>query len=81
MTIRGELTGARTFPARYVNTCWSLVETDDAIKVGGRYEAKDGKIAATETFVSQPDEAADLRKANQAENIGWYEAISADMFG
>ena len=81
MTIRGELAGARTFPARYVNTCWSLVETDDTIKVGGRYEAKDGKIAATETFVSKPGETAELRKANQAENLGWYEAITADMFG
>ena len=53
MSIRGELTSAQTFPARYVNTCWSLVETDDTIKVGGRYEPKDGKITATETFVSQ----------------------------
>ena len=81
MTIRGELAKARTFPARYVNTCWSLVETDDTIKVGGRYEPKDGKIAATETFVSQPGETAELRKENQAENIGWYAGITADMFG
>ncbi len=81
MTIRGELTGARTFPARYVNTCWSLVDTDDTIKVGGRYEPKDGKITATETFVSQPGESDALRKDNQAENMGWYPAITADMFG
>ena len=81
MAIRGELTGARTFPARYINTCWSLIETDDTIKVGGRYEAKDGKIAATETFVSQRDETPVLRKENQAENVGWYAAITADMFG
>ena len=53
---------------------------DDTIKVGGRYEPKDGKIAASETFVSQPRESAELRKENQAENIGWYAAISADMF-
>jgi sulfide dehydrogenase [flavocytochrome c] flavoprotein subunit len=25
MMIRGELTNARTFPARYTNTCWSLI--------------------------------------------------------
>ena len=81
MTIRGEVTGARTFPARYVNTCWSLVDTDDTIKVGGRYEPKDGKITATETFVSQPGESDALRKENQAENLGWYAAITADMFG
>ncbi|WP_332694098.1 FCSD flavin-binding domain-containing protein [Bosea sp. (in: a-proteobacteria)] len=80
MTIRGELTNARTFPARYVNTCWSLVAPDDTIKVGGRYEPKDGKIAATETFVSQPGESDALRKENQAENMGWYAGITADMF-
>lgn len=81
LMIRGELTKAETFPARYANTCWSLIETDDAVKVGGRYEAKDGKIAATETFISKTGESADLRKATQAENMGWYAGISADMFG
>ena len=29
MMIRGELTKSPTFPARYTNTCWSLIETDD----------------------------------------------------
>ena len=53
---------------------------DDTIKVGGRYEPKDGKIAATESFVSQPRESAELHKENQAENISWYAAITADMF-
>ena len=48
--------------------------------VGGRYEPKDGKIAATETFVSKPGESAELRKENQAENMGWYAGITADMF-
>lgn len=80
MVIRGELTGARTFPARYVNTCWSLVDTDDAIKVGGRYEPRDGKITATETFISQPGESDELRKETQGENMGWYAGITADMF-
>lgn len=81
MTIRAELLGARSFPARFLNTCWSLVGTDDAIKVGGRYEPRDGRITATETFVSQPGESPMLRRENQAENLGWYEAITADMFG
>ncbi|MSO75489.1 MAG: NAD(P)/FAD-dependent oxidoreductase [Alphaproteobacteria bacterium] len=81
MTVRGELTAARTFPARYTNTCWSLIETDDAVKVGGRYEPKDGKIAAAETFVSKTGESADLRKATQEENLGWYAGITSDIFG
>jgi len=80
MVIRGELTGSRAFPARYVNTCWSLVDSDNAIKVGGRYEPKDGKIAATETFVSKPNESDQLRKQTQEENMSWYAGITADMF-
>lgn len=80
LMVRGELAGARTFPARYTNTCWSLIETDDAVKVGGRYEAKDGKIGAIETFISQTGESADLRKQTQGENMAWYGAITADMF-
>ena len=40
MMVRGELANGRTFPARYTNTCWSLIETDDTVKVGGSYEAE-----------------------------------------
>ncbi|MFN3852825.1 MAG: FCSD flavin-binding domain-containing protein [Phreatobacter sp.] len=80
LMIRGELANARTFPARYANTCWSLIETDDTVKVGGRYEAKDGKITAVETFISKTGESAELRKQTQEENMGWYAGIIADMF-
>jgi NADPH-dependent 2,4-dienoyl-CoA reductase/sulfur reductase-like enzyme len=80
MVARGELTGAQTFPARFANTCWSLIDTNDTVKVGGRYEPKDGKIAAVETFISKTGESADLRKQTQEENIGWYSGITADMF-
>jgi NADH dehydrogenase FAD-containing subunit len=78
--IRGELTQSRVFPPKYTNTCWSLIETDDAVKVGGAYEPKDGKIAAMETYISKTGETADQRKATQAENMGWYAGIVADMF-
>lgn len=81
LMIRGELLGARTFPARYTNTCWSLLAPEDAVKVGGRYEARDGKIAAVETFVSQKGESAELRRQTGEENLGWYKGITADMFG
>lgn len=81
MIIRNELTGSRSFPPRYNNTCWSLIETDNAVKVGGRYEPKDGKISAAETFVSKTGETADLRKQTQEENIGWYSGITTDIFG
>jgi sulfide dehydrogenase [flavocytochrome c] flavoprotein subunit len=80
LMVRGELANAQTFPARYINTCWSMIEADDTVKVGGRYEPKDGKIAAIETFISQAGESADLRRQNQQENMGWYAGIVADVF-
>ena len=83
MMIRGALTNARTFPARYSNTCWSLIETDDDIKVGANYEPTAEKIATTAgtAFVSQKAEAADLRKKNYQESLDWYKGITADIFG
>ena len=83
MVIRGELANARTFPARYSNTCWSLIETDDDIKVGANYEAQGDKIGtvAGSGFVSQRNEAADLRKRNYQESIDWYNGIVSDIFG
>ena len=80
MIVRSELTNTAAFPARYVNTCWSLIDTDNAVKVGGRYEPKDGKISASETFISKTGETPELRKATQAENMGWYEGFTADVF-
>ncbi len=79
--IRAELTGSKAFPARYSNTCWSLIETDDGVKVGAQYEPQDGKITATQNFVSKTGEDAALRKATYEESIGWYAGIVADMFG
>jgi NADPH-dependent 2,4-dienoyl-CoA reductase/sulfur reductase-like enzyme len=80
MSIRAELTDARTFPARFANTCWSLIETDDCVKVGGRYEATAEKIAQTEGFVSQPTDTAAIRAQNYQESLGWYAGITADIF-
>ncbi|MEK9558815.1 MAG: FCSD flavin-binding domain-containing protein, partial [Alphaproteobacteria bacterium] len=31
-------------------------------------------------FISQGDEAADIRKATYEESLGWYEGITSDMF-
>lgn len=81
MMIRGELTKSDTFPARYANTCWSLIETDDTVKVGGSYEPKDGKIFASSTFISKTGESPEVRKQTQEENMGWYSGIIADIFG
>ena len=81
MAVRGELTGSKVFPARFSNTCWSLIDTDDGIKVGASYEATDEKISKVDGFVSQTGEDAALRKATYEESVGWYAGITADMFG
>jgi sulfide dehydrogenase [flavocytochrome c] flavoprotein chain len=78
--IRGELTGTQTAPATYSTACWSLIESDDAVKVGGTYEPKAGKIAAVETFVSRTGESAALRRQTAMENMQWYADITADIF-
>jgi sulfide dehydrogenase [flavocytochrome c] flavoprotein chain len=81
MAVRGELTGSKTFPAKFANTCWSLIETDDGIKVGASYEATAEGIAKTSGFISKNGEDAGTRKATYEESVGWYAGISADMFG
>ena len=81
MAVRGALTGSNVFPARFSNTCWSLIDTDDGIKVGASYEATDEKISKVDGFVSQTGEDAALRKATYEESVGWYAGITADMFG
>ncbi|KPP83704.1 MAG: NADH dehydrogenase, FAD-containing subunit [Rhodobacteraceae bacterium HLUCCA08] len=79
--ILGALTGSTVFPARFTNTCWSLISTDDGVKVGAAYEATEEKIASTDSFISQTGESDDLRAATYRESIGWYDGITTDMFG
>lgn len=81
MAVRGALTGSKVFPAKFSNTCWSLIGTEDGVKVGASYEATDEKIAKTDGFVSQTGEDAAVRKQTYEESIGWYNGITSDMFG
>jgi NADPH-dependent 2,4-dienoyl-CoA reductase/sulfur reductase-like enzyme len=78
--ILADLAKKEKYPARYRNTCWSLLAPDDDVKIGANYTAKDGKLNPSDSFVSQRGEAADLRKQNYQESIGWYAGITADMF-
>ena len=81
MAVRSELTDSKVFPAKFSNTCWSLVDTNDGIKVGASYEATDEKIAKVSGFVSKTGEDAAVRKATYEESLGWYAGITSDMFG
>ncbi|MCT8162185.1 NAD(P)/FAD-dependent oxidoreductase [Pseudoruegeria sp. SHC-113] len=79
--VRGALTGSKVFPAKFSNTCWSLIATEDGVKVGASYEATPEKIAKVDGFISATGETAELRKATFQESEGWYSGITADMFG
>ncbi|MEM8841351.1 MAG: NAD(P)/FAD-dependent oxidoreductase [Pseudomonadota bacterium] len=81
MAVRGALTDSKVFSPKYSNTCWSLIGTDDGVKVGATYKATDEKIAKVDGFVSQTGEDVDLRKQTYEESIGWYNGITTDMFG
>lgn len=82
MTIRGQLLSSRVFPAKYSNTCWSLIANNDGVKVGASYApADDGTISSTSTFVSQGNEDAAVRQQTYEESVSWYSSIVSDMFG
>lgn len=80
MAVRGALTDSKVFPAKFTNTCWSLIAPDDGVKVGATYEATAEKIAKVDGFVSQTGEDAATRKATYEESVGWYAGITTDMF-
>lgn len=80
MAVRGALTGSKVFPAKFTNTCWSLIAADDGVKVGATYEATAEKITKVDGFISQTGEDAATRKATYEESVGWYAGITADMF-
>ena len=66
---------------KFSNTCWSLIDTNDGVKVGTTYEATPEKIAKVDGFVSATGETDALRKATFEETVGWYAGITADIFG
>ena len=80
MTIRSELSGSRSFGARYRNTCWSSVAPDDTVKIGASYEPGEDKIESVDSFISSVGESRDVRTANRNEADAWYDSITADIF-
>ena len=78
--ILAELANKERFPARFRNTCWSLLAPDDDVKIGANYTPEAGKLAPSGSFASQRGEDAGLRKQNYEESIAWYANITADMF-
>jgi sulfide dehydrogenase [flavocytochrome c] flavoprotein subunit len=78
--ILAELARKQPLTLRYSNTCWSLLAPDDDVKIGANYAAVNGRLVASDEFASQRGEPAELRKQNYFESVGWYGAITAEMF-
>jgi NADPH-dependent 2,4-dienoyl-CoA reductase/sulfur reductase-like enzyme len=78
--IRGELTGSRIFEPKFANTCWSLIDNDNGVKVGASYKAGAETIEVVDKFISATGEDAELRKTTYEESEGWYKGITSDMF-
>lgn len=79
-----ELNGLKPLPSRLRNTCWSLLAENDSVKVGASYSVGElagapGLVAAG-SFVSEPGEGENVRARNFKESVGWYSAITTDMF-
>lgn len=74
------LAGKPKYPARYRNTCWSMLGPGNSVKIGASYAPRDGKVTAVSNFVSQSGEDALTREKSYKESIGWYAGIVAEMF-
>jgi len=79
-----ELVGQKQVAATYRNTCWSFLSPDDSAKIGADYKPGEmrGKpaLVASNSFVSQPGEAAGVRKEVYDEGFAWYDTLTNDVF-
>ncbi|MBO0742533.1 MAG: FCSD flavin-binding domain-containing protein, partial [Hyphomicrobiaceae bacterium] len=78
--ILAEVTKQARSAGPYHNTCWSLLAPDDSVKLDAAFALSGGRLEPVNGFVSQPGEAAELRKQNYQESLAWYAAIISDMF-
>jgi sulfide dehydrogenase [flavocytochrome c] flavoprotein chain len=82
--ILADVAGKEHFPARYRNTCWSMVGPDNSVKIGANYApgVKDGKpaLVASGMFVSATGETAETRRQTFEESAAWYKSITAEAF-
>jgi sulfide dehydrogenase [flavocytochrome c] flavoprotein chain len=78
--LHDELLGFKATAPNFESICWSTIDDGNAIKVTGSYQARGGKIVSAQSSVSQFGDSANLREANQAEKLRWYDEITADMF-
>ncbi|MDX2259867.1 MAG: NAD(P)/FAD-dependent oxidoreductase [Hyphomicrobiaceae bacterium] len=78
--LEANFAGKPRYPARYRNTCWSMLGPANSVKIGAFYEPKDGKVATKLGFVSEGSEDARTREKSFKESLGWYAGMVAEIF-
>ncbi len=78
--IAAELLNAAPAVAEYRNTCWSLIDTDDSVKIGGTYKPTEAKIQEVSIFKSALEDTPQVRRANFEESATWYSQLTSGMF-
>ncbi len=76
-----DLLDARAVEAAYHNRCWSLIDADDSVYVGGDYQPTPEKIAQTATYISALDDTAETRRQNYDDSAAWYAGLTAALYG
>jgi NADPH-dependent 2,4-dienoyl-CoA reductase/sulfur reductase-like enzyme len=81
--IVASLQGREPLEPHWANTCYSLVSPDYGISVAGVYRLEQGEIisVAGAGGLSATDAPAEIRQAEAANAVGWYQAISQDTWG
>jgi sulfide dehydrogenase [flavocytochrome c] flavoprotein subunit len=76
------LAGQKPIEPRLINTCYSVVAPDYGITVAGAYRPKDGVLVDAEGGgVSPIDAPASTRAAEARYADGWFNTITAEVFG
>jgi len=78
--IMAQLLGAKMFPPRYRNTCWSLVSVNNALKDGASYTAGEKFIEEKTAFSSDIKDDPGVRAKNFRESLSWYRGVTNEMF-
>lgn len=78
--ILAELVGMKKINADYFNVCWSLISPDNCVKYEANYQAGETAIDITSGFLSEIGEDKNIRAQTYRDSIGWYSAITSEMF-
>jgi NADPH-dependent 2,4-dienoyl-CoA reductase/sulfur reductase-like enzyme len=79
--IRHELLDAPLEPTTYRNKCWSLIDANDSVFVGGEYRPNAGRITQVTSEISALDDSVEARRRNYGDSAGWYLGLTSALFG